>query len=321
MVGITFRRMAFGTVVIVLIAMSASDVRAQTFEQAQEAFAAKRYEQAAALFRQSRPGLKRAQWVDSVFFEGECYAAVGRSFDAHRMFAWLLKHVPDSPRLGQAIAREYEIGVAFVEGKAQRPGVFGDTTDQELGAEILLGLVDSYQQNYFDYALFVVGEYHFLEQDWRRAADLYLRVETEFANSVWAGAAAVQRARCYMHFARGYRYDQSALGDAAKLLETYLARYPKGNHVKQARSYLAEIHERQARHYVDTARYYFHRAEKPEAALVYLRVLVEQTPATKMTPSALDLLDELERAGGAPAKRAAVLRAKLAPQQELGAGT
>ncbi|GIW71558.1 MAG: hypothetical protein KatS3mg102_1100 [Planctomycetota bacterium] len=259
-------------------------------------------------------GQVRAQ---ALFGAGEAELALGRHYEAYLRFDRLLREHADFPALGRAIQRSYEIGVAFIEGKARRPWLCWQVRSPALGAEILARLVDNYQENYFDYALLLIGDHHFAEGEWRRAADAYLRLEQEFPDSEWAGTALLRRALCELELSAGYRYDDQPVRRAEQLLLEYLRRYPRGDRVPEARAALGRIAEMRARLYLDNARYYLRNEGRPRAALVYLEAVLRECPLAEAAARAPALLEQVAararaQGDGAVAERALRLAGELA---------
>lgn len=253
---------------------------------------AKRYEQAIEKLEDYRDRLEHddpasPRLAEALFHEAECRYLLGDKYAAHKLYREILeRHYKDFPMLAQAISREYEIGTAFIDGKAERPILFFRVKSQALGVEILNYLIENYQEKYFDYAQYLIADYHFRDKDWRRAADAYLRIEEDFAESHWVPVAMFQRALCYLRMNRGYRYDDTQVRRAEELLLEYVRKYPRGDRIKDAEAILAGIREDRAKLYVEVARFYLHREKKPRAALIYVEAILREAPEA---PAAGDL--------------------------------
>jgi tetratricopeptide (TPR) repeat protein len=254
---------------------------------------AERHAEAAALYLRLIELTRDAERAEALLGAAESLIGVERFWPAHLQLERLLQEHPDTPLLSRAIRREYEVGVAFIEEKAKRPLLGTDTTDPALGAEILTGLADAFQQNYFDYALFLVGEHHYQGERWRRAADHYLRVQQEFPESVWVGATMIKRAECQLQLNRGYAYDDTTVRRAERLLQEYLRRFPQGDRGAEARAGLSRIAGMRAQLYLDNARYYLRNEGKPRAALIYLEAIAREAPRTEQAGRVTDLLERV----------------------------
>lgn len=270
---------------------------------------ARRYEQAIEKIEPIREELekkspKSARLAEVCFYEAECRYLMGEKYAAHKLYRVILESHRGFPRLAEAISREYEIGTAFIEGKAERPVLIFHAKNQTLGAEILSFLVENYQEKYFDTAQYLVADFRFRDHDWRRAADAYLRLEEEFQGSHWVSIALFQRALCYLHMNRGYRYDDTYVRKAEQLLKDYVRKYPRGDRIKEAEARLLDIREDRATFYLETANFYAFREKKPRAALVYLEAILREgadTPAVEQVPALLTKVVDLGTSEADPA--------------------
>jgi TolA-binding protein len=300
-----------------------------TFDAALADFQAKRYEAAIDEFEAIRDDLREKdprspRLPEAIFYLGESRYALGDKYAAHLCYREILEAHKGFQRLADAISREYEIGTAFIDGKAEKPLLFFRVKSQSLGAEILQYLVDNFQEKYFDTAQYLVGDYYFRDKDWRRAADAYLRIEDDFPGSHWVSVAMFQRALCYMKMHRGYRYDDTNVRKAEKILKDYVRRYPRGDRIKEAEAVLQSIREDRARFYLETAAFYAKREGRPKAALVYLEAILREgrdTPAAGEVPRLLARVADLGQAKDdlASAQRAKDLLAEIARTRSIAA--
>jgi TolA-binding protein len=259
----------------------------KAFKPAKEGFAA--YRKAVA----GLPPTWTAHVADSLYLEAECEYAAGEKARAHDLYLAILEEHANYARIADVVAREYEIGLSFIEGKAERPILFFHVTSESLGADILERLLASYQQKYFDYAQFQLGEYYLRRRELRRAADAFALVEEGYRESPWAGAAQVRRAACYLGQSRGAEYDPTPIAKAEETLLDYLRRNPTGSRVQEAEEMLRGIREARAAHYADLSRFYLFRERRPRAALVYVEALVRELPGTAAAGRAPGLLDDV----------------------------
>jgi outer membrane protein assembly factor BamD (BamD/ComL family) len=291
---------------------------------------ARHYDEAIAVLEPVRKALaekepRSARLAEVCYLEGEACYLSGDKYRAHTLYRTILETNRAFPRLADVISREYEIGTAFIDGKAERPvlGLF-HVTSGTLGAEILTFLIDNFQEKYFDTAQYLVADFRFRDHDWRRAADAYLRVEEEFQGSQWVPSAMFQRALCYLHMSRGYRYDDTWIRKAETLLKDYARKFPRGDRIKEAEAKLQDIREDRAAFYLETADFYAFRERKPRAVLVYLEAILREgpdTPSAERVPALLARVQELGVSEEDPtsAARAREIAAELERKRSIAA--
>ncbi|HVY60567.1 MAG TPA: hypothetical protein VHF22_02890, partial [Planctomycetota bacterium] len=184
-----------------LFQASLKQLEAKSYDAARDGFVA--YRQAVGDAEPNAP-----RYVEALYYEAEARYLGGDKFAAHELYRNILDFHKNFPHVADVIKREYEIGSAFIEGKAKKSFLVFDYQSESTGASILEYVIERYQQKYFDYAQYQVADYYFRDHDWRRAADSFLALQDNFPESPWAGVAQYQRALCYMNLSRGYRYDQ-----------------------------------------------------------------------------------------------------------------
>ncbi len=261
----------------------------KSYEAAREGFAAYR-EYAIEADQPQTP-----RYVEATFYEAECLYLEGDKVGAHELYRLILEKHKNFARIAEVINREYEIGTAFIEGKAEKPllGFLWGTTSRSLGAEILEHLIENYQQNYFDNAQKLVADHYFRERDWRRAADHYIALENGWRERPLATEAQYQRGICYLRMCRGYRYDQTWIQRGEEVLVDYVKRYPTGNRIREAEKALAEIRASRAKLYIENAHFYLFRERRPRAALVYVDALLREAPDAPSAAEAPAILEDI----------------------------
>jgi len=277
----------------------------------------------------SKPGPKSPPpppvMASALYYEGIAESIDGEKYSAHERFREILAEHRSFPEIADVVKRDYEIGLEFVEGKAERPVPvlsFLHMTSESLGAETLEYLLANYQQKYFDYAQYQVAEHYFRRRDFRRAADAYLSVEQQFRDSPWAAAAQVRRALCFMGQSRGYAYDPAPIDRAEEVLLDYVRRNPTGSRISEAETALTEIRDGRAALFAVNARFYNFRERRPRAALVYAEALLRETPGAPAAEDAQDILEDVirrsEESDPACAAQARDALAALARRKEAG---
>jgi outer membrane protein assembly factor BamD (BamD/ComL family) len=314
----------FGLLFLFGPSLQAGDDRA--LEDALEDLGAKRYEEAAEKLESIRNDLESSaprspRLAEVLFYEAEAHYLAGEKYRAHLLYREILDNHKSYSRLAEAISREYEIGTAFIEGKAEKPFLkIFRTKSRSLGVEILSYLIENFEEKYFDYAQYLIADYFFKDGDWRRASDAYLRIEEDFPGSVWVPVAKFQRAVCNLKQFRGYRYDDTAARRAEEILTDYARKYKHGDRIEDAEALLAGIREDRAKLYLENAHFYSFRERRPRAALVYLEAIVREagdSPAAKEAPRLLAKIAAAEEADPATASRARELAAEIERRRSI----
>jgi hypothetical protein len=282
-------------------AIAAGSLEDSVFDQSLALFRAKSYAAARDGFASYIDAVqakdpKAPRLVEAIYYEAECRYLDGDKAGAHELYRKILDDHRNFPKIAEVINREYEIGTAFIEGKAKRPflGMFM-IYSESYGAEILEHLVESYQQKYFDNAQQEVADYYFRRHDWRKAADAYMALEQNFHESPFSGVAMYQRAICHLRLCRGYRYDQTEVIAAEAILVDYIKRNPTGNRIREAEQALDEIRAARAKLYAENCWFYLFRERRPRSALVYAEAIAREAPSAPAAKELPTILDEIAR--------------------------
>ena len=246
-----------------------------------------------------------ASAVENTFFLAECYYHLGESeYDkAYPYYLEVLKKNPREEILKIALSRIYDIGRAFLDGRAKRSFLGISYRSPSHGVEILLGeegLVTLYPFLIAsESALMEVAKYYFAHREYAEAEQVYERLVHDYPQSTWLETAEYELALSVYRQVRGVDYDQEALRKARSRFNLYLNHHPRGGQVEEARRFLREIAEMESQHDLKIAKYYL-RESQPRAAMLYLRSVIFTNPKTDAAREAREIYENMEKRRGTP---------------------
>ena len=235
---------------------------------------------------------KSRHTAEALYISGELHYAAGRFYEAHLKFRRILEKHQGIKRLGEVIGREFEIGMAYIQGKKTTTWLGFEVKAESLGEEILSNLVRHYEQDGFDDARYQIGEYWFRKRSWERAIDAYERLIDEYPESDWVPAARYKVALTHLSQSEGFNHDLRPVYTAEKLLEEYIQDYPAGGIVAEAEKTLIRIKEALARRDTEVAQFYLDR-DRPLSAAIYYQAVLREQPQAKAVKVALRKLSHI----------------------------
>ncbi|MBI4614732.1 MAG: outer membrane protein assembly factor BamD [Planctomycetes bacterium] len=266
-------------------------------DEARALQSAGRHAEAAELYSSVLEEAEPGSWTEEALFQaGESDYQAGNYYRAHINFERLLTEYPATPRLTAVMEREYRVGSALVRGEKKKELFWPiEIASKEEGVEILRQVVELYPLGEFaDDARFTIANYYFQEGRFLEAMEEYraLREEDEYKNSEWREVALFQIARCQEAPYEGPRYDVTPLKEAVETYRNYQAEAPEGSKVPEARAREKEIALELAKNDFLVAKWYL-QWDRPKAAAVLLREIVELHPDAPEAEEARELLSEL----------------------------
>ena len=267
------------------------------YGEAKSLFEERRYDEAIMAFDRvlaARPVGRLRE--DALFFAAEANYEAGRFYRAHVLYDQLLDEFPGTEKIRVVAEREFRIGQAIVRGERKEFLVLFRVTSKAEGVAILRRVLDRYPTGEFaDDARFTIANYYFEEGRYMEAVVEYkaLRENDDYRDSEWRDVALFQIGRCEEASYQGPRYDTGPARAALESYERYEKADPEGSRVADSESRRSELGEDLAKADLMKARWYL-QWNRPLAARVYLRDVVELYPATAGAEEARQLLRELE---------------------------
>ncbi|MGH9362900.1 MAG: outer membrane protein assembly factor BamD, partial [Thermoanaerobaculia bacterium] len=259
--------------------------------------------------RDRYPDSPEAKESETSYAIAECYYHLGESeyASAYTHYLEVLKGSPREEILKLTLGRIYDIGRAFLDGRAKRSFLGISYRSPSYGVEILLGadgLVTNYpfytdrsESSLAENALMEVARYYFQKQEYAEAELVFDRLIRDYPASVWSESAEYQLALSVFRQVRGVDYDQEALRKARSKFNAYLSHHPRGSHVEEAREFLRRISEMEGEHDLRIARYYL-RESQPQAAMLYLSSVMYHNPRTEAAREAREIFENMEKRRG-----------------------
>jgi outer membrane protein assembly factor BamD (BamD/ComL family) len=247
------------------------------------------------------------------FYLAESLYAQDKFYDAHWIYHEILKSHPGFAKLPQVIEREYQIGSAFITGRQKKllftvrfseAGILGKifrlfpVSAKGLGCDILRGLLDEYEQKYFDYAHFLVANYYRETGEYELAIKEYDKLVAKYPTSEWVRVSGYYKAISYLGLSHGYDHDLTPARRAEALLREFVSKYSTAGKIREdAEKKLKEVREALAYRDVDMARFYL-RERRPKSAALYLKSILRDFPETEAAERARTMLGKIEKSGG-----------------------
>ncbi|MEE8143155.1 MAG: outer membrane protein assembly factor BamD [Planctomycetota bacterium] len=270
----------------------------ELLEQADKAFAAKRYRDAARgyylLLRvypaSTEAGHAHGQLLEAQFLSKNFNGALITIQD-------ILARRPDAETISHVVKREYEIGAAYLTG-TPRYFLGIAISAEKYGVEILTKMVERYPyQPFSDDALFHIASFYYRKVEFLKAEAVYQRLIRDYPQSEWAGIAEYQIGESALKRLKGVEYDFAPLEEAERRFSRYMRLHSRGDKAKQAQAGLDTIDRLRADRLLRTAIFYI-REKKPRAARMYLQQILRHHPNSLVEGRARELLKSTAARGG-----------------------
>ena len=258
--------------------------------QAETAFAAKAYGDAAVGYRRllilfpKAPETSQAalQLLESQY-RGEDLSGALETIEA------ILAQNPDSQTIVRVVKRKYDIGYAYLNG-AKRSFLWFSMSGKRAGIRTLQSIADRYPfQPFSDDALFHLAGSYFDDERYEEAELVYERLVGVYRQSEWAGIAEYQIGETTLRRQKGAEYDFSLVDKAQRSFELYRTRYPGGDKREEADRQLRRISEMRAEKMLGIAKFYL-REDRHKAANYYLQRILTSHPESAAATAANELL-------------------------------
>jgi TolA-binding protein len=254
--------------------------------EARQAYGAGNYEHAGTLYLElSRSDTDPERQADFLFLAGESALGEQNFYVAYRRYSDLLKKFPLTSRFSTVVERVFLVARRFAEGVADKPSwLFGiDMSDRQLGIDILTEFQKARERHpladdalhWKAMALVEMGEYQLAIATWTKLRTDYPESEE------WFETAQYRIGLTMLRLSEGVDYDKGPIHAGYKHLKQYVKANPKGNHVTEAESRIAELEEALADQLFDTAKRYLW-LDQDYAATLYLDAILRDYPATEM---------------------------------------
>ncbi len=140
-----------------------------------------------------------------------------------------------------------------------------------------------------------IGIIHEFNEEEEEAVSAYEILQNRYNAPDLIPQAAFREAHCLVKIHDNRPNDEDACNAARAALVQFISTYPGNEQVEQARGFLKDLNDRQAKRSYDLARYYQTIAHRPKAAVVAYEDYLRKYPDTTLAPSAKEQLDILKK--------------------------
>ncbi len=203
----------------------------------------------------------------------------------------IIQDFPDSPYFLKAVELEYQIGLAYINGKKRRFLGMRIENARPTGEELLVRTQERVPGSELaEEAAMALADHYYKRRELKLAADMYSIFRQNFPESPRVQRAMLREIESNIARFKGPRYDGSGLLDAKLLIEQYQNQFP----ADAIRSGITEgldawIDESAAQQVLDTARWYLKVKDEASARFVLAR-LIRRHPATDAADEAIDMM-------------------------------
>ncbi len=229
------------------------------------------------------------QYPDSDLVE-PCYFNIGRAYflagkfkKSFETYETLLEKFPGIRITGLVHSKEFEAGVALMQENPKG------------SVRIFEGIIEHNPQGPLAPDCQVkIGDAYFLAEDFVSAGEAYRGVLENYPRSEWAPYSMyrIPLSRLSLEFRRDR--DMGNLWKARDGFEEYIANYPDGTLVDEAKAKIHEVEELIAQKEYQIAEFYL-RKKKPMSAMVYLKKISDRFPNTRWAIKSQDTIDFLKK--------------------------
>jgi outer membrane protein assembly factor BamD len=141
--------------------------------------------------------------------------------------------------------------------------------------------------------LFDIAEIYHRKKNFNEAIQEYRILEQRYPNHPLAENAVLRMAEAFTARAERYPTDIRPLEGALDTLTYFKARFPESARMPEVRLSQKEVYDRMAKIRFEQAKFYEENLQRPQAALVGYRALLEQFPDSEWTVPARDRILDL----------------------------
>ncbi|MBN1914082.1 MAG: tetratricopeptide repeat protein [Candidatus Omnitrophica bacterium] len=267
----------------------------EQLDSAKAAYEAKRYDEAIREFKKllrSFPKSKEA--AVSQYHLGLIEEAQGDLYEAYLAYQKTIDKYPFFEKIPQIIEREYKIAEAFMGGAKRR--AMGLALPVENPAiEIFTKVINNSSYGplaasaQYKLGLVLKGLARYYE-----AEEAFHKVITSYPDSEWVEASKFQIASCRAAVSRSPDYDQVAFNEAKEQFEQFVREHPDAVLSGEAEENINKLNEKEAESNYNTA-FFYEKQKAYEAAKIYYREVVENSPQSIWAAKALERLQVLEK--------------------------
>lgn len=242
------------------------------------------YESAVKEFKGILDAHPDSDLAESCYYNiGQSYFLAGKYKKAFKAYETLLERFPGIRITGLIHQREFEAGTSLMQEnpKASVPifeRVIEHNPQGPLAADCQVKIADAY----------------FLAEDFVNAEPAYRAVIENYPRSAWAPYAMYRIPLSKLSLEARRDRDMGNLWKARDGFEEYLANYPDGTLVEEAKKKIHETEDLIAQKEYSIAEFYL-RKKNPASAMVYLKRIADRFPNTRWADKSQDTMVFLQK--------------------------
>jgi outer membrane protein assembly factor BamD len=235
----------------------------------------------------------------AMFKMGGCYEQLDKPDKAFNVYQRVLEEYPSFPDPKEVLRRQHAIAKDYSEGKRRPlwPIKLKVFTARGTAIEYLNKLVET--APYSDMAAEAklnAAELQQRKKQFDEAIESYQFVAEYYPKSSAAEVALFQMAACYYEKALRARYDEKSISLANTNFKSYIAKYPQGKFVKEAREKLVSLDEKKAKGAYEVGEFY-EKKKAFQSALMYYTQVLQRHPLSSWAVKAEERIKGLEKRG------------------------
>jgi outer membrane protein assembly factor BamD len=235
---------------------------------------------------------------------GDLYQKLGDNDKAYEAYKKYIAVYPRGTQFDQAVAGEFAIGKAYLEGARKRvmglPTLSSMARAQEIFEQIIK---DAPYSKYAPLAQFNIGLAMQKQEKYSEAVAAYQVVISKYSNDPVAADAQYQIAYTFMDQSRDGAYNQQARNKAREGFEDFIARYPQSEKVAQAKENLKTLQGTETSGSLGVAKFY-DKQKNYKAAVIYYNQVLKEQPGSAQADAAKARIEALKTLVGEDALQA-----------------
>jgi outer membrane protein assembly factor BamD len=240
------------------------------------------------------PDAKEA--ADGQYYLALCLEKLNKPYQAFLEYKKLIDSYPNSKKINEVVEREYNIGEYFLNREPKKwLGVSIYDFVEHPAIEIFRTIVEKTPYSeYAPQAQYKLGVLFYQLGRYDEARDAFQKLVDNYPESKWALPAKYQLAIVTAKGSMGPDYDASSIKEARRRLDEFIKANPQVEISSQAKDYLKELKEKEAKKNFDIAKFY-EKQKKYKAAKIYYELVLKKFPDTDYAQQAEVRLKELNK--------------------------
>lgn len=224
---------------------------------------------------------------------GDAWVGKKNEYRALFDYEYVITEFPASAEFMEALERELEIAIAYVNGLRRKSFGIRYESTKLLGEELLVRVQERAPgSNLAERAGLELADFYYRQRDMRAAAEAYELFMLNFPQSEHTRLALERRIYANISRFKGPAYDASGLIEARELLDRYRVAYPASAELEGLDDALGRrLEESVAAQRLETARFYIVKKDAPSARFMLERLLRDY-PTTVAAREALQIMTD-----------------------------